>query len=72
MAVYFWNDRRLAATPKAVMQQRSACEEQHCGQFSISISNDSVGLTVRFVSAEEFRVFLERGEVSQSTPAATS
>ena len=60
MTVYVWEDRRREKGPRAVMQQ-GECAAGHCGQFSISISNGELGMTVRFESAGEFRRFLDRG-----------
>ena len=37
-----------------------------CGQFSISISNGQLGMTVRVESEAEFREFLEHGAVEKS------
>ena len=62
MRVYVWTDQRAPAMARAVIQ-RGECTQGHCGQFSISISNGQLGLTVRFESEAEFRAFLERGEV---------
>lgn len=68
MRVRAWTDRRDPAFPRAVIQ-RGDCAQEQCGQFSISISNGEIGLTVRFDSEAEFCKFMERGELSQ--PAAT-
>jgi hypothetical protein len=38
MQIHVWDDRRNPAVPRAVMQ-RGCCDEGHCGQFSISISD---------------------------------
>lgn len=62
MRVYVWTDRHTPATARAVIQ-RGECTHGHCGQFSISISNGRLGLTVRFESESEYRAFLERGEM---------
>jgi hypothetical protein len=43
--------------------QRGDCANNHCGQFSISISDGERGMTVRFSSREEFQRFLESGEL---------
>lgn len=61
MTVYSWTDQRNPAVPRAVMQ-RGECERQQCGQYSISISNGSVGLTIRFESEAEFATFLANGQ----------
>ena len=61
MTVYVWTDRRNPAVPRALIQ-RGDCTREQCGQFSISISDGQVGLTVRFESEGEFRRFLEVGE----------
>lgn len=45
--------------------QRGRCEENQCGQFSISISNGEQGMTVRFESEQEFRAFFECGSAEQ-------
>ena len=58
MRVYAWADRRDPAVPRAVIQ-RGDCTREHCGQFSISISDGRTGLTVRFESEVEFSQFLE-------------
>ena len=63
MTVYVWTDRRSPAVPRALLQ-RGDCTRDHCGQFSISISDGQVGLTVRFESEGEFRRFLEEGEAA--------
>ena len=76
MTVYVWTDRRNPAVPRALIQ-RGDCTRDHCGQFSISISDGHMGLTVRFESEVEFGRFLEQGEaaapqvpcVSESPPA---
>jgi hypothetical protein len=78
MTVYVWTDRRNPAVPRALIQ-RGDCTRDHCGQFSISISDGQVGLTVRFESEEEFRRFLQ-GEaaapqvscVSESSPTSSA
>ena len=44
MTVYVWTDRRNPAVPRALIQ-RGDCTRDHCGQFSISISDGQVGLT---------------------------
>ena len=62
MQIRTWDDRRDPAIPRVTIQQGS-CERDHCGQFSISISNGERGMTVRFDSEAEFREFLERGAV---------
>jgi hypothetical protein len=65
MTVYSWTDRRNAAAPRAVMQ-RGECERQQCGQYSISISNGIIGLTIRFESEAEFTTFLAKGQTEPS------
>jgi hypothetical protein len=60
MEIFVWEDRRPARPPRAVVQ-RGRCDENQCGQFSISISNGERGMTVRFATEQEFRDFLERG-----------
>jgi hypothetical protein len=60
MQIFSWEDRRDPNIPRAVIQH-GRCEENECGQFSISISNGERGLTVRFESEDEFREFLRRG-----------
>jgi hypothetical protein len=45
---------------RAVMQ-RGECERQQCGQYSISIPNGRIGLTIRFESEAEFATFLANG-----------
>ena len=62
MRVYVWTDQRTPTAARAVIE-RGECTHGHCGQFSISISNGQLGLTVRFDSEAEFRAFLERGEL---------
>ena len=62
MDVFLWTDRQPERAPRAVMQ-RGRCDEGQCAQFSISISNGAIGMTVRFESEQEFRKFLEQGEV---------
>jgi hypothetical protein len=61
MTVYSWTDRRNPAAPRAAMQ-RGECERQQCGQYSISISNGEIGLTIRFETQAEFARFLETGQ----------
>lgn len=61
MTVYSWTDRRNPAAPRAVMQQ-GECERQQCGQYSISISNGQIGLTIRFDTETEFARFLATGQ----------
>ena len=63
MTVYVWTDRRNPPVPRALIQ-RGDCTRDHCGQFSISISDGQVGLTVRFESEGEFKRFLEQGEAA--------
>ena len=58
MKIFHWTDHRNHAAPRAVVQ-RGDCTRGHCRQFSISISNGELGLTVRFESEDEFRRFLE-------------
>jgi hypothetical protein len=48
--------------PPAVMQ-RGRCGKGECGQFSISISNGEVALTIRFEGEQEFCAFLIRGDL---------
>jgi hypothetical protein len=62
MEIFVWEDRRAERLPRAVMQ-RGRCDASECNQFSISISNGERGMTVRFESEQEFRQFLERGQV---------
>ena len=62
MKILSWSDRTIPNEPRALVQ-RGRCDVNECGQFSISISNGDVGLTVRFESEAEFRTFLERGEI---------
>jgi hypothetical protein len=64
MGIFVWEDRRPARQPRAVMQ-RGHCDENQCGQFSISISNGERGMTVRFATEQEFHDFLERGTAEQ-------
>jgi hypothetical protein len=61
MTVYVWPDRKETREPRVVLQ-RGRCSDGQCGQFSISISNGEVGMTVRFESETEFRRFLEQGD----------
>jgi hypothetical protein len=61
MEILTWQDRRNPNVPRAVIQQ-GRCDQNQCGQFSISISNGERGMTVRFESEAEFRQFLERGQ----------
>ena len=63
MRVYLWTDQRNPAMPRAVIE-RGDCTRGCCGQFSISISDGAMGLTVRFESETEFRRFLEEGETA--------
>ena len=65
MEIFDWQDRRPERSPRALIQ-RGRCDENACGQFSISISNGDRGLTVRFASEAEFRQFLERGRAEQA------
>ena len=65
MEIFVWEDRRAERQPRAVMQ-RGRCDDNECGQFSISISNGERGMTVRFDSEEEFREFLERGSAQKA------
>jgi hypothetical protein len=67
MTVYVWTDHRASKGARAVVQQGS-CGDGHCGQFSISISNGEIGMTVRFDSEAEFCRFLEHGEAIGTTP----
>jgi hypothetical protein len=60
MEILVWKDRRDPSVPRAIIQQ-GRCEEDQCGQFSISISDGARGMTVRFETEAEFRAFLERG-----------
>jgi hypothetical protein len=57
--VYVWTDRRSPAVPRALIQRGDRTHDQ-CGQFSMSIFDGQVGLTVRFESEGEFRRFLDR------------
>jgi hypothetical protein len=61
---------RLGGPPQSERAARSdtagRCDENQCGQFSISISNGSRGMTVRFASEDEFREFFERGRLEQA------
>jgi hypothetical protein len=41
--------------------QRGERERQACGQYSISITNGRIGLTVRFDTEAEFAHFLATG-----------
>lgn len=66
MTVYSWTDRRMRAAPRALMQ-RGECERQQCGQYSISISNGEIGLTLRFDNQEEFTRFLAIGQTEPPT-----
>lgn len=70
MKVYAWTDRRECAAPRAIMQ-RGECRHGECGQYSISISNGEVGLTIRFDTEVEFKQFMTRGELSEH-PADTA
>jgi len=54
METFVWEDRRPARRARAVMQRRR-CDENQCGQFSISISIGERGMTVRFATEQEFR-----------------
>jgi hypothetical protein len=60
MQIFAWDDRRNPSQPRAVIQS-GRCDEGQCGQFSISISNGERGMTVRFDSEDEFKIFLQRG-----------
>ncbi len=62
MEIRCWKDRRTPPVPRITMQQ-GRCDAGQCGQFSISISNGQRGMTVRFDSEEEFREFLEHGNL---------
>jgi hypothetical protein len=42
--------------------QRGECDRQQCGQYSISISNGQIGLTIRFDTQAEFARFLATGQ----------
>jgi hypothetical protein len=68
MTVYVWTDQQPSRAPRAQMQQ-GRCDQDHCAQFSISISNGALGMTVRFDSELEFRRFLESGELTLDSPA---
>jgi hypothetical protein len=46
--------------------QRGECERQQCGQYSISISNGQIGLTIRFDTESEFAQFLATGQAEAS------
>lgn len=63
MKVYLWSDQRERAYPRALIE-RGECDREQCRQFSVSISNGEIGLTVRFESEGEFREFMERGETA--------
>ena len=63
MKVLYWPDHKNPAVPRAIIQ-RGDCTRGHCRQFSISISNGELGLTVRFESEAEFRQFLEDGDTA--------
>lgn len=65
MEIRDWDDRRNPAVPRVVIQQ-GRCDDGHCGQFSISISNGERGMTVRFEGEDEFRQLLERGTVEKA------
>jgi len=67
MRVYLWTDQRNPAMPRAVIE-RGDCRRGRCGQFSISISDGAMGLTVRFESEVEFRRFLDRGDTTELPP----
>jgi hypothetical protein len=74
VTIYVWPDRRPSRTPRAVLQ-RGRCGQGQCAPFSISISNGETGMTVRFDSEQEFRLFLEHDtltadEESGTTPSA--
>ena len=69
MTVYVWTDHQPSRAPRALMQ-RGRCDEGHCSQFSISISNGALGITVRFDSEGEFRQFLESGELTLDSPSS--
>jgi hypothetical protein len=62
MHVFLWTDRQPSRTPRALLE-RGRCADGHCAQFSVSISNGDVGMTVRFESEQEFRRFLDQGEL---------
>ncbi len=64
MQILSWDDRRNPTVPRAVIQQ-GRCEQNECGQYSISISNGERGMTVRFDSEDEFQAFLARGSVEK-------
>jgi hypothetical protein len=64
MKIHVWDDHRNPSVPRAIIQQ-GRCDDGHCNQFSISISNGERGMTVRFDSEDEFRGFLERGAVEK-------
>jgi hypothetical protein len=70
MTVYSWTERRHRAAPRALMQ-RGECERQQCGQYSISISNGEIGLTLRFDNQEEFARFLADGRIEPPTEIVT-
>jgi hypothetical protein len=65
MKVHIWPDHRPSRTPRALLQ-RGRCDRDDCGQFAISISNGEFGITVRFESEDEFRRFLQEGELGAS------
>lgn len=66
MKVFTWPDYVATPTPRVVVQQ-GRCDAGHCGQFSISISNGSIGLTVRFDDEAEFRRFWTNAGDEQPT-----
>ena len=63
MHVFLWTDRQPTRTPRALLQ-RGRCDDGECAQFSVSISNGDIGMTVRFESEQEFRRFLDQGELA--------
>lgn len=68
MTVYVWTDHQPTRAPRALMQ-RGRCDSGQCSQFSISISNGALGMTVRFESEDEFRRFLDCGELTLNPPS---
>ena len=64
MKVYLWSDRRMPMVPRAILQ-RGGCDAGSCGQFSISISNGDIGLTIRFDSEREFHRFFAAGTTEE-------
>ncbi len=48
--------------------QRGECSRGGCEQFSVSISNGEIGLTVRFEDAWEFERFVREGQAMLTPP----